>query len=76
MAADLLPRIGLAVTEVDDQESFEADVLALPFGIRRMLRHSTIRSIVSDIHAELERNAGLAAAVRPFQEARRRVRTA
>lgn len=71
MAADLLPQIGLMVTEIDDQGSFEADVLALLFAIRRVLRHPTIRRIVSDIHAELERNGGLAAAVRPFQEARR-----
>ena len=71
MAADLLPQVGLTVTEIDDQGSFEADVLALLFAIVRVLRHPTIRRIVADIHAELERNAGLAAAVRPFQEARR-----
>lgn len=71
MAKDLLPQVGLLVTDIDDQGSFEADVLALLLAIRRVLRHQTIRRIVSDIHAELERNAGLAAAVRPFQEARR-----
>lgn len=71
MAADLLPQVGLTVTEIEDQGSFEADVLTLLFAIRRVLRHPTVRRIVADIHAELERNAGLAAAVRPFQEARR-----
>lgn len=71
MAADLLPQVGMTVTEVDDQGSFEADVLALLLAIRRVLRHPTIRRIVSDIHAELERNVALSAAVRPFQEARR-----
>lgn len=71
MAADLLPRVGLAVTDIDDGGSFEADVRALLFAVRRVLRHPTIRRIVSDIHAELERNPALAAAVRPFQEARR-----
>lgn len=71
MAADLLPRVGLTVTDIADQGSFEADVLALLFAIRRVLRHPAIRRIVTDIHAELERNTDLAAAVRPFQEARR-----
>ncbi|KQM81794.1 TetR family transcriptional regulator [Sphingomonas sp. Leaf23] len=71
MAADLLPQVGLRITEIEDQDSFEADVLALLFAIRRVLRHPNIRRIVSDIHAELERNVALSAAVRPFQEARR-----
>ena len=71
MAAALLPQVGMTVTEIDDQGSFEADVLALLLAIRRVLRHPTIRRIVSDIHAELERNVALSAAVRPFQEARR-----
>ncbi|KQM23916.1 TetR family transcriptional regulator [Sphingomonas sp. Leaf11] len=71
MAADLLPQVGLRIAEIEDQGSFEADVLALLFAIRRVLRHPNIRRIVSDIHAELERNVALSAAVRPFQEARR-----
>lgn len=71
MAADLLGQTGLTITEVEDQGSFEADVTALLFAIRRVLRHPIARRIIADLHAELGRNALLAEAVRPFQDARR-----
>ncbi|WP_308813921.1 TetR/AcrR family transcriptional regulator C-terminal ligand-binding domain-containing protein [Sphingomonas sp. GV3] len=71
MMADLLSRIGLSLTMINDQGSLEDDVLAFLFAVRRVLRHPTIRRIVSDIHAQLERNPSLAAAMRPFQDARR-----
>lgn len=71
MAGDLLSRVGLKLTDTGDAGSLEADLLAALLAIRRVLRHRVIRRVVVDIHAELERNPALAAAVRPFQQARR-----
>lgn len=72
MASDLLAQVGLQITEVEDQGSLEADFEALLFAIRRILRHRTIRRVLSDLHAEIGREPALAAAIRPFQQARRR----
>lgn len=71
MAGDLLSRVGLTLTDVGDQGSFEADLKALLFALRRVLRHPLIRRIVTDLHAEIGRTPTLEAAIRPFQRARR-----
>lgn len=71
MASDLLAQVGLGITEIADQGSLEADLEALLLAIRRVLRHRAIRRILTDLHAEIGREAVLAAAVRPFQQARR-----
>ena len=59
MASDLLSGAGLSITEVDEQESLEQDLLAVMFAIRRVLRHPRIRRIVTDLHAEIERTPTL-----------------
>lgn len=71
MAGDLLSRVGLTLTDVRNAGSLEADLTALLFAIRRVLRHPLIRRIITDLHAEIERTPELEAAVRPFQRARR-----
>jgi AcrR family transcriptional regulator len=71
MASDLLLRVGLTLTDVPEQESLQADLRALLFAIRRVLRHPRIRPILADLHAEMERTPSLAQAIRPFQRARR-----
>lgn len=71
MAGDLLSRVGLTLTDVGDQGSLEADLTALLFALRRVLRHPLIRRIITDLHAEIERTPALEAAIRPFQRARR-----
>lgn len=71
MASDLLTRFGLQITETGDMGSLEADIEAILFAIRRVLRHRIIRRILADLHAHMEREPALAEAVRPFQQARR-----
>lgn len=71
MAGDLLSRVGLTLTDVGDAGSLEADLTALLFALRRVLRHPLIRRIITDLHAEIERTPALEAAIRPFQRARR-----
>lgn len=71
MASDLLTHVGLRITETGDMGSLEADLEALLLAIRRVLRHRMIRSILVDLHAEMGREPALAAAIRPFQQARR-----
>ncbi len=71
MASDLLSRVGLTLTETRDTGSLEADVRALLLEFRRVLRHRVIRRILADLYVETGREPALAAAVRPFQQARR-----
>jgi len=71
MAGDLLSRVGLTITDVGDQGSLEADLKALLFALRRVLRHPKMRRIITDLHAEIERTPALETAIRPFQRARR-----
>jgi AcrR family transcriptional regulator len=71
MASDLLSRVGLAITDVEVQASLEADLEAVLFAIRRVLRHRKVRRIITDLHGEIERTPALEKAIRPFQRARR-----
>jgi AcrR family transcriptional regulator len=71
MASDLLTRAGLRITETGDSGSLEADLEAVLFAIRRVLRHRTIRRILADLHAQIAREPALAEAIRPMQQARR-----
>jgi AcrR family transcriptional regulator len=71
MAADLLKRVGLTITDVSDQGALLDDLRALLLAIRRVLRHPAIRRIITDLHAEIEREPALERAIRPFQSARR-----
>lgn len=71
MAADLLSHVGLTITDTAPQPSLKADLVALLLAIRRVLRHPRVRRILVDLHAEIERTPELAAAIRPFQAARR-----
>ena len=71
MASDLLSRVGLTMTDVAEKGSLEADLEAVLFAIRRVLRHPKMRRIITDLHGEIERTPSLAKAIRPFQRARR-----
>ncbi len=71
MASDLLSRVGLTITDVGEQGSLEADLRAVLFAIRRVLRHPLVKRIITDLHAEIERTPALERAIRPFQRARR-----
>lgn len=71
MASDLLSRVGLTITDVGEQGSLEGDLEAVLLALRRVLRHPLVRRIITDLHAEVERNPALERAIRPFQHARR-----
>lgn len=71
MASALLSQVGLTMTDVRDHGSLEAELEAVLLAIRRVLRHTTVRRILIDLHSEIERTPALEAAIRPFQRARR-----
>ena len=76
MASDLLSKLGLTLFELPDTGSLEADLLAFLLSLRRVLRHRLIQRVTLDLFAEIGREPALEAAIRPFQEARRkRVKT-
>lgn len=76
MASDLLSKLGLTLFELPDTGSLEADLLAFLLSLRRVLRHRIIQRVALDLLAEIGREPALEAAIRPFQEARRkRVKT-
>jgi AcrR family transcriptional regulator len=76
MASELLSKLGLTLFELPDTGSLEADLLAFLLSLRRVLRHKMIRRVTLDLLAEIGREPALEAAIRPFQEARRkRVKT-
>jgi len=72
MASDLLSKVGLTLFELPDTGSLEADLLAFLLSLRRVLNHRIIRRVFLDLHAEIDREPALEAAIRPFQEARRK----
>jgi AcrR family transcriptional regulator len=72
MASDLLSKVGLTLFELPDTGSLEADLLAFLLALRRVLRHRIIQRVMRDLHAETGRERALRAAIRPFQEARRK----
>jgi AcrR family transcriptional regulator len=76
MASDLLSTVGLTLFELPDTGSLEADLLAFLLSLRRVLNHRIIRRVVLDLYAEIDREPALKAAIRPFQEARRKRVTA
>jgi AcrR family transcriptional regulator len=76
MATALLSKLGLTLFELPDTGSLEADLLAFLLSLRRVLRHRIIQRVTLDLLAEIGREPALEAAIRPFQEARRkRVKT-
>jgi AcrR family transcriptional regulator len=76
MASELLSKLGLTLFELPDTGSLEADLLAFLLSLRRVLRHKLIQRVALDLLAEIGREPALEAAIRPFQDARRkRVKT-
>ena len=76
MATALQSKLGLTLFELPDTGSLEADLLAFLLSLRRVLRHRIIQRVTLDLLAEIGREPALEAAIRPFQEARRkRVKT-
>lgn len=71
MASDLLSQVGLTITDVGERGTLEADLQAVLFAIRGVLRHPKVRRILTDLHGEIERTPALETAIRPFQRARR-----
>ena len=72
MASDLLSKVGLTLFELPDTGSLEADLLAFLLSLRSVLRHRIVQRVILDLHAEIGREPALHAAIRPFQEARRK----
>lgn len=72
MASDLLSKVGLTLFELPDTGSLEEDLLAFLLSLRRVLHDRKIRSVLLDLHAEADREPALKAAIRPFQESRRK----
>jgi AcrR family transcriptional regulator len=72
MASDLLSKVGLTLFELPDTGSLEADLLAFLLSLRRVLSHRIIRRVILDLLVEIDREPVLKAAIRPFQEARRK----
>jgi AcrR family transcriptional regulator len=72
MASDLLSKVGLTLFELPDTGSLETDSLAFLVSLRRVLRHRNIQRVLLDLLGQLDREPALQAAIRPFQEARRR----
>ena len=72
MASDLLSKVGLTLFELPDTGSLEADLLAFLLSLRRVLHDRIIRRVLLDLHAEADREPALKAAIRPFQESRRK----
>jgi AcrR family transcriptional regulator len=71
MAREALELIAVDLTATPEGASLHADVRAFLSAVRRTLRHPLIRRIVPDLNAELVRSREFAAALRPFQDARR-----
>jgi len=72
MATDLLSKVGLTLFELPDTGALETDLLAFLVSLRRVLRHRIVQRVVLDLQAEVGREPALLAAVRPFQEVRRK----
>jgi AcrR family transcriptional regulator len=72
MASDLLSKVGLTLFELPDTGSLEADLRAFLLSLRRVLHNRIIRRVVLDLYAEIDREPALKAAIRPFQDARRK----
>jgi AcrR family transcriptional regulator len=76
MASDLLSKVGLTLFELPDTGSLQADLLSFLLALRRVLRHRLTQRVTLDLLAEIGREPALEAAIRPFQDARRkRVKT-
>ncbi len=60
MVADRLETVGISITAVPCTGSLESDLTALLTSVRNLLRHRMVRSILSDLHAEMPRNLSLA----------------
>src|SRR3546814_17598475 len=54
MACDLLAQVGLTLSVGEDQEPLEADIRAMLFALRRLIRLLTIRPVATDLQAETE----------------------
>jgi AcrR family transcriptional regulator len=72
MASDLLSRVGLTLFELPDTGSLQADLLAFLLALRVVLKHRVTQRVTVDLLAEIGREPALEAAIRPFQEARRK----
>lgn len=74
MAADLLSRIGSRAVEVPDTGTLAGDVRAFHWAAARLMRRPPVARVLSDLHAEMVRDAPLAAAVRAGIQTERRER--
>ncbi len=59
-AREALDLVALDITDISDQGSLEADLLAYLRVLRRVLRHRLVRRILPDLHAERLRSKDLA----------------
>ena len=76
MVIDRLETVGIDLAPMVDTGTLTGDITALLLQIRRVLRHRLVRRILPDLHAEMQRNAGLAGEVRGRLQIERRRRAA
>lgn len=74
MVSDVMTRVGTDLIATPDTGSLRADILLMLLQMRRLLRHRLVGRILPDLHAEMPRNAELAAAIRSTLQANRRRR--
>lgn len=74
MAMALIKEIGLNITSVPNSGSLEEDLQLMLLSLRRTLRHSLVRRILPDLHAEMARSGALSKEIRTTLQQERRER--
>lgn len=76
MVTDRLESAGIDLAPMIDTGTLAGDIATMLLQIRRLLRHRLVRRILPDLHAEMQRNPGLADNVRGRLQIERRRRAA
>jgi len=76
MVTDRLEVAGIDLAPLIDTGTLAGDITTMLLQIRRVLRHRLVRRILPDLHAEMQRNPGLANNVRGRLQIERRRRAA
>lgn len=74
MALKLIRQVGLNLTPIPDTGALEEDLRQTLLSLRRTLRHSLIRRILPDLHAEMARSSALSDEIRATLQQERRAR--
>ena len=76
MVTDRLEVVGIDLAPLIDTGTLAGDITTMLLQVRRVLRHRLVRRILPDLHAEMQRNPGLAKDVRGRLQGERRRRAA